>query len=67
MTGITFQAIFATARTTVDGGWRITFDVLSHEGPKVVELSKLMAHPVHVVILTDDQLNRYEANKDSIK
>jgi hypothetical protein len=39
--GITFQAHFARASTTVDGGWRVSFDVDQDAAPMLAELAKL--------------------------
>ncbi len=39
--GITFQAVFNKATTTVDGGWRISFDVPESEAANLLELAGL--------------------------
>lgn len=41
MDGITLQAIFNKATTTVDGGWRVSFDVNPSEVKKIAMLSVL--------------------------
>lgn len=38
---ITLTAIFSKATTTVDGGWRITFDVDQSEAQSILKLSVL--------------------------
>ncbi len=48
---IVINAILQGARTTVDGGWRISFDLPAHESNNVVELSKLNNTVLHVVII----------------
>lgn len=44
MEGIAIKAIFSQARTTIDGGWKITFDVSADEAAKVVQISELKDH-----------------------
>lgn len=39
--GITLQAAFAKATTTVDGGWNITFSVSQDEAQAVLQLSQM--------------------------
>lgn len=39
--GVTFQAYFKKALTTVDGGWDITFSVSANEGNQVLLASSL--------------------------
>lgn len=47
---IVFQAILHQARTTVDGGWRITFDVSQDEANKIMKLSTLRELILHLEI-----------------
>jgi len=39
--GITFQAIFSKATTTVDGGWNVTFAVTQDEARAILQLAQL--------------------------
>lgn len=48
-----FDAIFFKATTTVDGAWRITFDVGCNEGENVARLTKLAQSALKVVVLQD--------------
>jgi hypothetical protein len=38
--GISFQAILQSVRTTSDGGWRITLDVAANDSVQVLQLSQ---------------------------
>ena len=38
---ITFECILNCAKTTVDGGWRISFDVDAKQADAILRLSKL--------------------------
>ena len=39
--GITFEAIFSAARTTVDGGWKITLDVNADDSKAMLQLAQM--------------------------
>lgn len=39
--GLTFQAIFFKATTTVDGAWRITLDINPDYAQQILQLSNL--------------------------
>lgn len=41
MDGITFQAIFSGARTTLDGGWKITLDVDQSQTKEMLQLIQM--------------------------
>lgn len=74
--GITFQAIFNKATTTVDGAWNVTFSVSQDEAKKIVQLSTLRDTNLQLAVIpiyedssgsTDDFLaSTEEAINDSI-
>lgn len=39
--GISFTAIFQSAKTTQDGGWRVSFDISEDESAKVAQVACL--------------------------
>ena len=39
--GFTFQGVLTKITTTVDGGWRITFDLPANQSNQISELSSL--------------------------
>lgn len=41
MTDLKFSAILNVARTMIDGGWRVTFDIPENESAKVAVLTQL--------------------------
>ena len=49
---ILLQAIFQSARTTIDGAWRISFDIDDSQGDLVADLVKLKNKKLFVVIST---------------
>jgi hypothetical protein len=49
--GVTFSAILNKITTTVDGGWRVTFDVPDSETPQMAELSKLRSSTLQIGIV----------------
>lgn len=55
---VALEAVFAKATTTVDGGWRISFDCA--EQAAITELSKLRGKRLYLVISTEEQLENYE-------
>jgi hypothetical protein len=56
MKGITFQAIFGKATTTVDGGWNVTFAVSQEEAKQVLQLSQLRDSVLQVAVIPIDEL-----------
>lgn len=52
MKNIVINAILSGARTTIDGGWRISFDLPEHEAEQVVALSKLKDEALVIVVQT---------------
>lgn len=49
--GITLQALFARATTTVDGGWNITFSVSQAEAKEVMQLSQLRDQVLQLAVV----------------
>ena len=54
-TELVFDGIFARATTTVDGGWRISFDLGNHEGEAVASLSRLSSKNLKIVVISEDE------------
>lgn len=50
---IAVEAIFAKATTTVDGGWRISFDLPGYLSSTVAEISKLRDEAIKLVIIPE--------------
>ena len=53
---IVLDAIFNKATTTVDGGWRISFDCPNNEAQNISQISQLQGTKFHLVVLTEDAL-----------
>jgi hypothetical protein len=51
---ITLQAIFQAARTTIDGGIRITFDLDASQAPIMADLIRLQSKCLNIAIQPDD-------------
>ena len=49
--GLSFTAIFNSARTTVDGGWRITFDLSNTDSDKISEIAALQHQLLQIAII----------------
>lgn len=49
--GITFQAILNKITTTVDGGWRVSFDVSASDSEAMLELAKLRDTTLQIGII----------------
>jgi hypothetical protein len=66
MAGITFQAILNAIRTTVDGGWRVSFDIPQSEAEAIMQLAGKRDENLQVAVVTSmDILNRYDSGRDS--
>lgn len=52
MAGISFNAMINRITTTIDGGWRVTFDVPQSETQSMMELSALRDENLQIVALT---------------
>lgn len=59
---ITLQVVFTKAVTTVDGGWRISFDCLESESEKIAKLASLRDQGLHIAIFTDQYLADMKQN-----
>lgn len=57
------QAIYKTHRITMDGGISLTLELPSDEADNVNKLYKLNGQSLHVVIMTDQQLNDSKRKK----
>lgn len=59
---LAIEAIFTKATTTIDGGWRISFDC--GEQAAVEALAKLRDQRLYIVIMTEEQKNERTASLD---
>jgi len=50
MTKLITEAIFQSARTTIDGGWRITFDLSELDTEFIAALAKLKHENLFLVV-----------------
>lgn len=55
---IAIQAVFNKAVTTVDGGWRISFDTSEDMAAKIAELSLQRGESLYVVVMTEAQFRK---------
>lgn len=53
MTGITFTAHVSKITTTVDGGWRVSLDLLVDADVKAAQLGALRGTPLNVEVFPD--------------
>lgn len=64
--GITFQAILNKITTTIDGGWRVSFDVPQSESEEVMKLSEKRDQNLQVAVVTStDIINTYDNGRNS--
>jgi hypothetical protein len=49
--GITLKAVLVKAQTTVDGGWRLSFDVGQDEAASVLSLTALRDNLLQLAVL----------------
>lgn len=49
--GIAMEGVLTKASTTVDGGWRITFDLPASSAPQVLQLSQLRDCAVKIIVI----------------
>ena len=47
---INLSAILVKAQTTVDGGWRVSFDISQDEAPKIMLLTELREQLVQLSV-----------------
>lgn len=60
---ICLNAYFAKATTLVDGGWRISFDLLSTESQSIADLALLKDQGLCLVVMTEDQVKNAKVAK----
>lgn len=60
---IAMEAIYKTHRTTVDGGISLTLELPKDEADNVNKLYKLEGQSLHVVVMTDSQLDDSKRKK----
>lgn len=60
---VALQVIFEAARTTSDGGWRLSFDTHSDMGKQVIALNDLKGHSLYLVVMTDEQYEKANNRK----
>ena len=49
-----FSATLYQIKTTIDGGWRITFDVPSSDAEEIMKLSKMMGSLLQLGAIKND-------------
>jgi hypothetical protein len=59
---IAIQAVFQGARTTADGGWRISFDCSEQMAQEVTEIAALRNDVVYVVVLSEKEYNDHRGS-----
>lgn len=52
------EAIFQSARTTVDGGWRVSFDLSEVDGDFITSLAKLKGESLFIVVQSRTEVER---------
>ena len=62
MKGVTFQAILNKITTTVDGGWRVTFDVSDSDSNAMLDLAKMRETTLQLGIV-DQNASEQEFNR----
>lgn len=60
---VAVQAIFTKASTTVDGGWRISFDVSESEAKAVTDIAQLKNEALYLVVMTEAEFHASERVK----
>jgi hypothetical protein len=61
----TLQGVFSKATTTVDGGWRISFDVDEKQAKEITEISKLRDKTVFICVMTKAEQSSQEQREIS--
>jgi hypothetical protein len=61
---LSVKAIFQSARTTIDGGWRISFDLGQHESDFVSQLPSIMGKELYLVIVGGENENSPTVSAD---
>ena len=52
---IAVSAIFQSARTTIDGGWRVSFDLDESQSEEITALAKLKNKSLIIVVTVRDK------------
>jgi hypothetical protein len=55
MKPLALEAIFSKATTTIDGGWRISFDCSEEMSAKIGELSKMRGSALYLVVMDEEE------------
>lgn len=65
MSGITFQGNLNRITTTIDGGWRVSFDVPQSESESIMQLADKRDENLQIAVVTStDIVNRYDSGRD---
>jgi hypothetical protein len=61
---VVIQAVVTKATTTVDGGWRFTFETDETQGTQIIELMKLKHEIVNLIIVrsSENGASRWSTN-----
>lgn len=51
------EAVFQAARTTTDGGWRVSFDLSEDEAKFVTDLNRLKGHLLYLCVMNEEEIN----------
>lgn len=54
-TSIKLQALFSSARSLVDGGWRLSFDINPTEIPQLTQIAQLKDKILNIEIKESDE------------
>lgn len=52
---IHFKAIFSKATTTIDGGWRVSFDLDAFQGDKATALNEVRDKVLQIAIVPEQE------------
>jgi len=62
MKAISFNAIFNKITSTIDGGWRVSFDVPASDSGSLLELAALREDNLKVVVMNSEMIATYHIN-----
>jgi hypothetical protein len=62
---ITLEGTFTRATTTVDGGWRISFDLDERQAKEITEITKLRDKAVYICVMTKAEQRAQEQRENS--
>lgn len=60
---VNLEAVYKSHRTTVDGGISLTLDLPASEADNINALYKLAGQLLHVVVMTEEQVNNARQKK----